>query len=106
MIFTVQQDHRRKARLVIGGHIVDPGGHELYSITMKGVSARMLWSIASANNLEVLCGDIQSAHLYAKNTLKTYVNLMYLTGTSNLVPLLQCNSICIVYQLRQIDGIS
>jgi hypothetical protein len=71
----VLSTRRRKARLVIGGHIADAGGHELYDSTMKGVSARMLMIIASANNLDMLCGDIQSAYLYTKNTLKTYVKL-------------------------------
>jgi Reverse transcriptase (RNA-dependent DNA polymerase) len=75
MIFTVKQDLRRKARLVIGGHIVDAKDHELYASTMKGVSIRLLLLIATANKLDVLCGDIQLAYLYAKNTLKTYMCL-------------------------------
>ncbi len=75
MIFSVKQDLRRKARLIIGGHIVDASDHELFASTMKGVSARLLMVIAAANQLSVLCGDIRSAYLYATNTLKTYVKL-------------------------------
>jgi hypothetical protein len=75
MIFTVKQDLCRKAWLVIGGHIVDAKDNELYASTMKGVSIRLLLLIATANKLDVLCGDIQLAYLYAKNTLKTYVSL-------------------------------
>ena len=75
MIFNVKACLRRKARLVIGGHIVDAGGHELYASTMKGVSARILMLIAAANGLAVLCGDIKTAYLYAQNLLKTYVKL-------------------------------
>ena len=75
MIFTVKSDLRRKARLVIGGHVVNAQEHELYASTMKGISARLLMLIASANKLDVLCGDIQSAYLYASNKLQTYVRL-------------------------------
>jgi Reverse transcriptase (RNA-dependent DNA polymerase) len=75
MIFNVKQDLRRKARLVIGGHIVDSRGHELYASNMHGVSARLLLLISAANNLTVMCGDIKAAYLYAKNMLKTYVKL-------------------------------
>jgi Reverse transcriptase (RNA-dependent DNA polymerase) len=75
MIFTVKSDLRRKARLVIGGHVVNAQEHELYASTMKGISARLLMLVASANKLDVLCGDIQAAYLYASNNLKTYVRL-------------------------------
>ena len=35
MIFDVKQDLKRKARLVIGGHMVDSSGHEVYDSVMK-----------------------------------------------------------------------
>ena len=35
MIFDVKVDLRRKSRLVIGGHVVDSSGHEVYTGTMK-----------------------------------------------------------------------
>ena len=58
MIFDVKVDLRSKARLVIGGHIIDSTGHEVYASTMKSVSARVLMTITDANNLEVMVGDI------------------------------------------------
>jgi Reverse transcriptase (RNA-dependent DNA polymerase) len=60
---------------VIDGHIVDAKDDELYASAMKGVSIWLLLFIATSNKLDVLCGDIQLAYLYAKNTLKTYVHL-------------------------------
>eukprot|EP00957_Ditylum_brightwellii_P202253 15329319-Ditylum_brightwellii.AAC.1 len=52
-IFDVKQDLRRKARLVIGGHMVDPQDNDVYSSHMKQESARILMTIADLNNLEV-----------------------------------------------------
>ena len=54
-----------KARLVIGGHVVNYNEHEVYTYTMKSVSARILMTIAAANNLEVMVGDIGNAYLHA-----------------------------------------
>ena len=61
MIFDVTVDLRGKDRLVVGGHIVDYNGHEVYASTMKSVSDRILMTIADANNLEVMTGDIGNA---------------------------------------------
>ena len=38
MIFEVKQDGRRKARLVAGGHLVDPKGINSRSTIVKGIS--------------------------------------------------------------------
>ena len=75
MIFDVKQDLRRKARLVIGGHVVDSGPYDVYASTMKTISARILMLIASANKLDVLTGDIGNAYLYAKSNQKIYCRL-------------------------------
>ena len=48
MIFDVKVDLRKKARLVIGGHVVDSSGHKVYESTMKSVSYRILMTIAAA----------------------------------------------------------
>jgi len=72
MIFDVKVDLRRKARLVIGGHVVDSSGHEVYASTMKSVSARVLMTIATANNLDVMVGDIGNAYLHATTEEKVY----------------------------------
>ena len=37
MIFDVKADLRRKSRLVIGGHVVDSTGHEVYESKMNSV---------------------------------------------------------------------
>ena len=58
MIFDVKVYLRRKARLVIGGHVVDSTGHEVYASTIKSVSDRVLMTISASNNLEVMTGDI------------------------------------------------
>ena len=72
MIFDVKVDLRRKARLVIGGHVVDSTVHEVYVSTMKSVSARFLMTIAAANDLDVMVGDIGNAYLHADTEEKFY----------------------------------
>ena len=66
MIFTVKPDLRRKARLVIGGHVIDSEGHSTYASTVKLQSVRLLNLIAKANGLKCLSGDIGNAYLNAK----------------------------------------
>ena len=51
--------------MVIGGHVVDSSGNEVYAYTMKSVSARILMKIASANNLDAMPGDIGNSYLNA-----------------------------------------
>jgi hypothetical protein len=75
IIFDVKQDTRRKARLVLGGHVLDSAGLDLYASNMKTISARALMIIASANKYDVLTGDIGNAYLYALNKQKIYVQL-------------------------------
>ena len=75
MIFDVKQDLRRKARLVIGGHVIDSTGLDVYASNMETISARVLMLIASANKQEVLTGDIGVAYLYAKVGQKVYCRL-------------------------------
>lgn len=65
MIFEVKQDGRRKARLVAGGHMVDPMGINPRSTVVKGISVRLLDLIAHRDNLGVLCGDIGNAFITA-----------------------------------------
>jgi hypothetical protein len=66
MIFEVKQDGRRKARLVAGGHMVDPMGINSRSTVVKGISVRLLDLIAHRDNLPILCGDIGNAFITAK----------------------------------------
>ena len=65
MIFAVKQDLRRKARLVIGGHLVDVLDNNLYSSTVKGISVKILHVIAHQQQLKLLCGDVGNAFVNA-----------------------------------------
>ena len=62
MIFDVkQQDHRFKARIVVGGHVIDSSDYNTYSSTIKDVSVRLMMLVACQNNLEFLTGDVSNA---------------------------------------------
>ena len=50
IIFDVKQYGHRKAKLVIGGHILDADNMDTYSFVMKTISACLLLVIAKANN--------------------------------------------------------
>ena len=71
MIFEVKQDGRR-ARLVAGGHLVDPKGISSRSTVVKGISVRLLDLIAHRDNLPILCGDIGNAFITADCLEKIY----------------------------------
>ena len=78
MISDVKVDLRRKARLVIGSHIVNSSGKEVYVITMKSVSARIPMTIAAANNLDIMKGDIGNAFINGN----AHENIYTCAGTS------------------------
>ena len=65
MVFDVEVDLRRKSRLVIGGEVINSSGHEVYERTTKSVSAKILMTIATTNNLNVMTGDIHNTYLNA-----------------------------------------
>ncbi len=72
MILEVKQDGRRKARLVAGGHTVDPMSVNSRSTVVKGISVRLLDLIAHRDNLQALCGDIGNAFITADCMEKIY----------------------------------
>jgi len=72
MIFDKKQSGQMEAWLVIGGHVVDASGHDVYASTMKTISAQALMLIALANKMPVLTRDIGNAYLYASTKLKVY----------------------------------
>lgn len=72
MIFDVKQDGRRKARLVAGGHLIDPMGINSRSTVVKGISVRLLDLIAHRDGLSILCGDIGNAFVTAPCMEKVY----------------------------------
>ena len=57
---------RRKARLVGGGHTVDPLSSLTYSSVVSRDSVRILLLVAAINVLNILACDIQNAYLIAK----------------------------------------
>ena len=61
MVFDVKQDLHRKARLVAGGHLIDPLNHEVYSPTVKDISVRLLQVIAHKEKYNILCGNVGNA---------------------------------------------
>jgi hypothetical protein len=73
-IFDVKQDLRRKARLVIGGHVVDASDHESYSSNMKTINMRLLLLVGARNNLKMLTADISSTYLYADTQELVYTS--------------------------------
>ena len=62
MIFDIkQQDLRHKARLVVGGHLIDSSAFTAYSSTIQDISVRLLMIVAIQNQLNMMVGDISTA---------------------------------------------
>ena len=73
MLFDVKVDLRRNSRIVIGGHVIDSSVHEVYASTMKSVSSSIMMTIAAANNLDFMTGDIGNAYLNANTQENIYI---------------------------------
>ena len=58
IIYYVKVELSIKPRLVIGGHVVNSYGNEVYTSTVKSVSTRILMTITAANDLDVMTDDI------------------------------------------------
>ena len=73
LIFDVkQEDLRRKARLVAGGHVVDASMYESYSSVVQTRTIRILETIAMNENLKFVTGDIGNAFVQANTNEKIY----------------------------------
>ena len=72
MIFDVKHDFRHKARLVVGGHVVENRGAATYASVVKTTSVRILDVIAHRDGLEQLCGDVGNAFVNASTKEKVY----------------------------------
>ena len=73
MIFDVkQEDLRRKARLVAGGHVVESSMHESYSSVVQQRSIRLLETVALNEGLSFVTGDIGNAFVRADTKEKVY----------------------------------
>ena len=73
MIFDIkQEDLRRKARLVAGGHVVESSMYESYSSVVQQRSIRLLETIALNESLSFVTGDIGNAFVHADTKEKVY----------------------------------
>lgn len=73
MIFDIKrEDLRYKARLVIGGHVIDSSSHNTYSSTVQDISVRLLQLVALQNQLHIMTGDISNAFCTAPVAEKIY----------------------------------
>jgi hypothetical protein len=62
MIFdTKQQDMRYKARLVVGGHVINSSDYTTYSSVIENLSVRLLFLPAAHQGLGIMTGDIGNA---------------------------------------------
>jgi len=62
MIFDIkQQDMRYKARLVVGGHVIDSTRYNTYSSVVENLSVRLVFLVASHQGLSIMTGDIGNA---------------------------------------------
>jgi len=73
MIFDIkQEDLRHKARLVVGGHLVDSSAYNTYSSCVENISVCLLMLVAAQQRLSVMTGDIATAFVTAPATEKVY----------------------------------
>ena len=73
IIFDVkQEDLRRKARMVAGGHVIDSSMYESYSSVVQTRSIRLLETIAMNEDLSFMTGDIGNAFIHAMTNEKIY----------------------------------
>ena len=72
MIFDIKMDLTQKARLVTGGHQMDPPKESVYSSIISKDSVRIILTIAALNDLDILAADVQNAYLNALTKEKVY----------------------------------
>ena len=63
IVWDMKKSLRRKARLVVGGNLVDILIHKNHYSTIKGVSIKLLHVIAKNNFLNQLRGNISNAYM-------------------------------------------
>ena len=62
MIYDIKaEDRRHKARLVVGGHMIDASMHTKYSSNVQSMSVRMLLLVAAQAKLDLAACDIANA---------------------------------------------
>ncbi len=76
MIFDIkQEDFRRKARLVAGGHTTTAPATITYASVVSRESVRIALLLAALNDVEVKTADIENAYITAPNSEKIYTVL-------------------------------
>ena len=67
MIFDIKlgENFRRKARMVVGGHMTKPPSSVTYSSVVSRESVRVMLMVAALNDLEIQSADIENAYLTA-----------------------------------------
>ena len=70
--YTVKADGKHKVIIVAGGHRTGDSGEDVYAGHIKGKSVRIIFLIASRNDLKLLMGDVTAAYLYALTKKKVY----------------------------------
>jgi hypothetical protein len=73
MIFDSIADGRFKARLCVGGNILDCSTHTMYSSTIQDRSARLLMVIAAQNELHMMTADVANAFCTAPSMEKVWL---------------------------------
>ena len=73
MIFNIKMDLTQKARLVVGGHQMDPWKESVYSSVVSKDSVRIILMIVALNNLDILAADVQNVYLNALIKEKVYM---------------------------------
>ena len=73
IIFDVkQEDLRRKARMVAGGHVINSSMYESYASVVQTRTIRLLETIAMNEGLSFMTGDIGNAFVHALTKEKIY----------------------------------
>ena len=72
MIFDIKADGRFKARLCVGGNVLDVSTHTTYSSTIQDISVRLLMVIAAQNGLHMMTADVANAFCTAPNMEKVW----------------------------------
>ena len=58
--------------MLLGVILSNSYGHEVYSIAMNSVSARIMITIAASKNMDVMAGDIGNVYLNANTKENIY----------------------------------
>jgi hypothetical protein len=76
MVFDIkQEDFRRKARLVAGGHTTEPPATITYASVVSRESVRIALLLAALNDVEVKTADIENAYITAPCSEKIWTVL-------------------------------